>query len=125
MRLMSFRMTIDQIKDRSKTVTRRFGWKDLHVGTRLCAVDRSPRGMRDGEDVERLAVIEVVSVERGYLDDLEMQFPGDAVLEGFPELTDAEFTRHFCQLMKIHPHTQVTRVEFRYVDGVDIPEEQD
>lgn len=63
MRNMSFSLTTPQMRDRTKTLTRRLGWYSLKPGDRVQAVVKG-MGLKKGEKVERLCVIEVVSVHR-------------------------------------------------------------
>lgn len=69
MRNISFALTTPQFLDGSKDVTRRMGWKSLKCGDQLCAVKKG-MGLKPGEQIERLGVIEVVSVRRGRLEDI-------------------------------------------------------
>lgn len=122
MRLMSFSLTTDQVRRLVKTVTRRTGWRTLKPGTRLQAV-RKAMGLRKGEHVERLAVIEVVAVSREPLRRL-IDHPTygrtECRAEGFPHLTPYEFVDMFCATHKgCRPESEVTRIEFRYISEVD------
>jgi hypothetical protein len=80
MRNISFSLTTAQIRDRSKTVTRRMGWRNLKVGERLQGCEKC-MGRRNGEPLVKLAVIEVVSVRREKLNTLlgvcQSDVPGD------------------------------------------------
>ena len=60
-RNMSFSLTTQQIQNRTKTVTRRKGWALLRPGNRVWAC-RKCMGLHPGERVERIALLEVVSV---------------------------------------------------------------
>lgn len=112
MRLMSFMLTTAQILDRSKTVTRRLGWEELAPGTRLKAVEKA-MGLKNGERVNVLAEIEVVSVTQERLSLISAE---DCAREGFPDLTPAQFVAMFCEHMRCKPTRRVNRIEFRYVD---------
>ena len=107
---MSFTLTERQIRDRSKTVTRRLGWKCLRPGDRIQAVRKS-MGLRKGEKVERLAVLRVVDVRREPLNQID---PDDVEREGFPGRSRMWFVQHFCQSMRCQPFTNITRIEFAY-----------
>jgi len=111
-RNMSFSLTTQQIRERTKDVTRRLGWANLKAGQRLNAC-RKCQGLRPGEAIERLALIEVVSVLRLRLDSITQD---DVRREGFTNMTASEFVAMFCEHMKVDPTTTVTRIEFRYVD---------
>jgi hypothetical protein len=52
-RLMSFAHTTDQIRNRTKTVTRRNGWADLKPGELFWAVEKA-MGLKPGEKVKRV-----------------------------------------------------------------------
>ena len=52
MRNMSFTMTTRQIKNRSTTMTRRFGWWFLKPGDRIQAVEKG-MGLKKGEKVKK------------------------------------------------------------------------
>ena len=55
-RNMSFAITTSQVRDRSKTVTRRLGWRFLKRGDVVCAVVKN-MGLKKGEKVQRLCRI--------------------------------------------------------------------
>jgi hypothetical protein len=117
MRLMSFSETTQQVIDQTKTVTRRKGWLNLRPGDRLRAV-RKAMGLRKGEHVEDLAVIEVVSVRRepiGYVSQM------DVVREGFPDWSPRDFITLYCRINRCDPWVECTRIEFRYVEEVPQP----
>jgi len=113
MRNMAFSLTTKQFLNRTKTVTRRFGWKGLRPGDRFCAVEKC-QGLKKGEHVRRLGVCEVVDVGREPLDEIGWR-PGDVAREGFPELTPEEFVNFFCGHMHCTPDTIVTRIRFKRV----------
>ena len=123
MKNISFMLTTDQIKNRTKTVTRRVGWLTAKPGDLLQGVVKG-MGLKAGEKVEKLAVIRVVSVRReklrAMLDDA-VYGSREAASEGFgdhPRLCwPASFIKFFCES---HDHctseTEVTRIEFEYVE---------
>lgn len=119
MRMMSFALTESQLMDGSKTVTRRTGWKNLRAGERLVAV-RKAMGLRPGEKMQRLCVIEVVSVRQERLGDME---DDDCAREGFPGLTASQFVDMFTSKVKVPTmplmDVEVTRIEFRKVPGTE------
>ena len=123
-RSISFMLTTDQVRDRSKTVTRRTGWENLKPGTLLLAVVKG-MGLKKGERMEPLAVICVESVCREPL-----HFMTADLGYGFDEIRREGFAFHpifgwpsmwvdmFCRAHKdCTPETVVTRIEFRYVPG--------
>jgi len=120
MRLMSFSLTTDQIRREQKTVTRRAGWRFLKPGDRIQAVTKA-MGLKKGETVDRLKVLEVRFVSREPLSRLLLE-PSygrrECVQEGFPHLTAEQFVAMFCASHKgVAPDTVVTRIEFAYVGG--------
>jgi hypothetical protein len=121
MRNISFALTQEQVRARIKTVTRRAGWANLQPGTRLRGVNKC-QGLKPGEKPVSLAVIEVVDVRREALDVLERNPAygrAECILEGFPGMEGAEFVAMFCDHMMHRPEWPVTRIEFRYLDGID------
>ncbi|MGE3278052.1 MAG: ASCH domain-containing protein [Vicinamibacterales bacterium] len=113
MRNISFMLTQPQIRDRSKTVTRRLGWATLQPGTLLRGVEKA-QGLKKGESIRPLCIVRVEDVRRERLDAIT---PEDCAREGFPELTPAEFVAMFCAHMKpCQPHWLVTRIAFSYVE---------
>lgn len=119
-RNISFALTTAQIRNRSKFVTRRLGWKFLKAGDILNACVKC-QGLKPGEKIERLGQIRVVSVRREPLDWMTMDFDGghgEAVLEGFPELTGSMFCEMFADNMNCDIDEEVTRIEFEYIDEV-------
>lgn len=109
---MSFALTEAQLLAGTKDVTRRLGWKAVLPGERVTAI-RKGMGLARGEKQVVLATLQVVSVRREPLDDIQIQ---DVDREGFPELTRAEFIEFFCRANGCKPDTVVTRIEFRTVE---------
>lgn len=116
-RNISFALTTDQIRNRTKTVTRRKGWKVLRPGELLNACVKC-MGLQPGEQIERLGLIRVVDVCCEPLSAMLSRPYGDkeAALEGFPELSGEEFVTMFCRHMGGTPEQLVNRIEFEYVD---------
>jgi len=121
-RNISFALTVPQVMEGTKTVTRRLGWMHLKVGDQLRPV-RKCMGLRPGEklDVLRDPII-VVDVRREPLrrmtDDLDYGFT-ECVLEGFGAHPDYRFPSAFVDMFcATHrgctPDTLVTRIEFAY-----------
>ena len=117
MRNISFALTTPQFIDGSKDVTRRLGWGFLEVGDRLMACEKC-QGIKKGGLV-RLGQIEVLHVSRQKLS-LMKEMPKwgkeEAIREGFPDLTGAQFVDMFCSHMKCKPSDFITRIEFRKVE---------
>ena len=114
-RNMSFSLTIDQFKNRSKTVTRRQGWAflkpgDIIMGCRKCM------GLKRGEKIERLGLIRVIDIRREPLQRI-LSEPGGCAREGFPGKTPEQFILMFCAHMGGWSDQIVTRIQFEYVEG--------
>jgi hypothetical protein len=117
-RLMSVALTEDAVRERRKTVTRRLGWRFLKPGDRLTLVRKAMgRKRRDGtvEPLVRIADVEVVSVRREVLYVIQID-AREVEREGFPGQTGRWFVDFFCKHMRCHPTTEVTRIEWRYLD---------
>lgn len=112
-RLMSVSLTEQQVRDRTKTVTRRVGWHVLKAGDRL-TLCRKCMGRKPGEPLVRITDVLVRSVRR---EPLHAITRAEVVAEGFPEMTPAGFTEFFCGTHKgCTPGTDVTRIEWAYLD---------
>jgi len=113
-RLMSVSLTEPAVVDRTKTVTRRLGWRMLRVGDRL-TLCRKVMGRRPGEPLIRIAEVEVTAVSREPLDAIT---PDEVAAEGFPHWTPGEFVAFFCDThRRCTPATEVTRIQWRYLDS--------
>lgn len=113
MRNLSFALTTRQMRDRTKTVTRRRGtyWaRVLKPGDLVCAVEKS-QGIKRGGLV-RLGVIRVVSVRH---ESLGKVTDADTVREGFPGMGCLDFAEMFCRHMGGDLMQIVTRIEFEHV----------
>lgn len=127
MRNISFSITTPQIRARTKDVTRRLGWANLKVGDQLCAVEKG-MGLKAGERVVRLCIIEVVDVRFERLDRLADDYTPQAAAyglietrrEGFPDWSAHDFVGMFLRTHKgCELNSVVTRIEFKYVDSPD------
>lgn len=120
-RHMSFSMTTEAVRNRTKTVTRRLGWNDLKPGTLLWAVEKG-MGLKKGEHVVKLALIRVVSSEWEQLANIacpEVYGPEELVAEGFPRMTGDEFMEMFCRSNRCGIYQDVNRIKFEYVEADD------
>ena len=133
-RLMSVAFTEQAVRDRTKTVTRRKGWKFLRPGDRL-TLCRKVMGRKPGEPLARLAEVEVVSVERQPLRSIgsclchpwphnEGTYSAAEVKrEGFPGMDPDQFVlRFFIEAQGMQWSDLVTRIEWRYLDEAVHPE---
>lgn len=126
-RLMSVAYTEDAVRARQKTVTRRKGWWTdkngrllLKPGDRLTLV-RKAMGLRKGESIVRVTEVEVVDVRRELLGQITWDPEygrTEVALEGFPGMEPAEFVRRFfTDAQRMTREDEVTRIEWRYLDG--------
>lgn len=113
-RNMSFSMTTEQVRNRTKTVTRRKGWDFLKPGDVVNAVVKS-MGLKKGEKVERICQIRVLSIRSERLMHMD---PMDCVREGFPEWSVYEFAEFITGETNWHESKRMkyNRIEFQYID---------
>jgi hypothetical protein len=118
---MSFSMTTQQVRDETKTVTRRMGWEFLKHGDHVQPVEKG-MGLKPGEKVKKIGApvwVERTRSEalRRMTDDL-VYGQAECVKEGFPDLTPQQFVEMFCKSHKgCVPGTEITRIEFSYQDS--------
>lgn len=122
MRNMSFAFTTGQVRNQTKTVTRRFGWWKDKNGRRLLRAGDSVQpvvkgmGLKKGERVEKIgSPIRIIAISRiplALLDDTE------PAKEGFPKMTAVEFYRMFKQHNNCRGDVIVTRIEFEYTAAI-------
>jgi hypothetical protein len=125
---MSFSMTTEKVLNKTKTITRRLGWRWLVEAVKrgehpiLQPVVKG-QGIPKGGHVEKIngpirvecAVFEPI----GWLTNPRYYSPqlarSEVNAEGFPNLTPAEFVAMFCKHNGCTPNTQITRIQFSYV----------
>ena len=71
-------------------------------------------GLKKGEKIKKLGVIEVVSVRSERLIDI-LKEPNACVREGFPEWTPQQFIAFLCKKTNAQPANKITRIEFKKV----------
>ncbi len=108
---MSFSLTTEQFKDRSKTVTRRIGWLFLKPGDVVMGCEKC-MGLKPGEKLNRLGLIRIKNVRRQPLSAIT---DDDVTREGYPGKTSKDFIRMFVIKMKVSPKKMVTRIEYEYL----------
>ena len=112
-RNISFAMTTQQIKDKTKTQTRRFGWWFLKPGDVLCGVEKA-MGLKKGEKIKRLSYIKVISTKKEPLNKLSKK---DFIKESFTNWTPEQFIQMLVDYYKIDPSKECNVIEFEYMDG--------
>jgi hypothetical protein len=123
-RNLSFALTTPQFLARTKTVTRRNGWRFLKAGDILCGVEKS-QGLGKGGKIKRLGYIRVTGVRREKLNEMVNRIEygkAECALEGFPAPHPYScpfcFVECFCGTHKgIRASSRITRIEFEYIDG--------
>lgn len=116
MRNMSFSATTEQIRNQTKHVTRRMGWKFLRPGDLVQPIEKG-QGLKKGEKVVRIGPpIRIVSARQ------EILYLGlsseEVTLEGFPDMSVLDFLVMFCKMNQCAASISVTRIEFEYTDEV-------
>ena len=112
-RNMSFALTTEQFRNRTKTVTRRFGWAFIKPGDVVCGVEKA-MGLKKGEKIKRLGLIRIVSVRTEPLNAITRD---DVTREGFPEWDPEHFIYMICSHYGCARESLINRIEFEYVDS--------
>ena len=110
-RNMSFMLTTEQVRNRTKTVTRRIGWDFLKPGDIVNAVEKG-MGLKKGEKVKRICQIRIKS---NWSEPLYRITKDECIKEGFPEMNPDEFMDMFIRHNKVWAMCPVNRIEFEYV----------
>jgi len=112
-RNISFALTKEQFLNRTKTVTRRIGWKFLKSNDVLMGCEKC-MGLRPGEKIKRLGLIRIVDVRRERLNKIT---DADVAKEGFSDMGREEFIKFFIDEIKPKHGVfePVTRIEFEYL----------
>ncbi|MEM7323490.1 MAG: ASCH domain-containing protein [Actinomycetota bacterium] len=114
---MAFSATVEQMRNGTKTVTRRDvnKWGSLVPGERLLVIEKG-MGLRKGERQIVIGEIEIVDVRVEPLCDITDE---DVAAEGFPGHDTAWFFENVWTTIHGHqpPHTPVRRIEFRHIAG--------
>jgi len=110
-RNISFSLTIQQIKNHTKTVTRRLGWGFLEVGDILNACEKC-QGLKKDEKINKLCQIRIINIRKERLYKITQE---EIVKEGFNNMTNREFIEMFMKNIKCEFSTFVNRIEFEYI----------
>jgi hypothetical protein len=105
---MSFALTVDAVRARTKDVTRRTGWHNLRRGDLVRAVEKG-QGLKKGERVKPIAVIRIVDVRTERLDRMltdDTYGVREVAREGLAPLAPRQFVAGFCAS---HRHDPVAR----------------
>jgi hypothetical protein len=113
---MAVALTLEQVRDRSKTVTRRKSWMQkgrfmLAPGGPLVLCEKV-QGREPGEPLVRIVTVTVVGVRRERLDAVT---PADVIADGFREYTPDLFVAFFCRAhLGCGSAGMVTRIQWAY-----------
>jgi hypothetical protein len=111
-RYMSFALTTEQVADKTKTVTRRFGWWFLKPGDLVQPVEKA-MGLKPGEKVRRIGgLIRIVSTRREPLNAID---DADCSKEGFPSLKPIGFVAMMRGHYGCEYTDEINRIEFEYI----------
>lgn len=114
---MAVSLTEDAVVTRTKTVTRRVGWRHVRVGDTL-TLCRKVMGRKKGEPIVRLAEVEIVAI---HTEMLGMITERDVIDEGLDPMTVSEFIDFFCATHKgATPSTPVTVIRWKYLDPEEL-----
>lgn len=123
MRNMSFMLTEQQIRNQTKFVTRRLGWRKLKAGHIFQPVLKG-MGLKKGEKIVKLGGPCVVVGTRfewlsRIINSSDKEYgKSEMILEGFPEMSPEEFVEMFCRTHNgCRPGCEITRIEFQYMLG--------
>jgi hypothetical protein len=108
---MSFMLTKEQVRNRTKTVTRRLGWAFLKPGDIVNAVEQG-MGLKKGEKVKKICQLRIKSTR---LEPLYQITKEECVKEGFPNMFPQDFIFTFRRLNKVRATQSVNRIKFGYV----------
>ena len=113
-RNMSFALTTEQFRARTKTVTRRLGWYFLKPGDIVRGVEKT-MGLKRWEKLKPLGFIRIISTQQEPLDAITQE---DVVAEGFPGWTPGQFVALLVAHYDVTPDKIVNRIEFEYLEDV-------
>lgn len=121
-RNQSFAMTKDPYRNRTKTVTRRLGWKFAKVGDVTNGCEKC-QGLKKGQKVVVMGQHRFTDLWWERLDRMidESEYgAAEVIKEGFPEMSPGQFVEMFCKANKCEPDILVHRMEFEYLITIQI-----
>jgi len=99
-------LTTKQVRNKTKTVTRRLGWWNLKPGEIVNACVKC-MGLKRGEKIEKICPIRIVSTRPEALGDITQ---ADVILEGFPTWTPEQFIDMFMEHNGVTAKREVNRI---------------
>lgn len=107
-------MTSEQVRNRTKTVTRRQGWLNAKPGQIVQPIEKG-QGLKKGEHQRLIGgPIRFISVKREPIEDIGFL---DVAREGFPWMSADGFVGMYCKANRCKPSDNCTRIEFEYLNG--------
>lgn len=121
---MSVSMTLDAVRARTKTVTRRREdtWRNLKVGDRLTLIEKG-MGLPKGAKQVVVVDVEITDVRIEPITHVLTE-PDATAREGLPQMTPDEFVTFWLKGHGYHPDqrsTECCRIEWRYLDDDPLP----
>lgn len=123
---MSCSMTVDAVRSRKKTVTRRHvdTWINLSAGDRLTLIEKG-MGLPKGAKQVVLAEVEIVSVRVEPLEFIKAEAAG-TTKEGLPAMSVHQFISFWCEGHGYRDATDAwdvpcRRIEWKYLDPATWP----
>ncbi len=110
MKNISFFMTQPQIISKTKTQTRRFGWKTLKVGDELQGVKKC-QGLKKGEKIEQLCLIKITAIR---VEPLNAITKSDCIKEGFSDYEPIDFVNMIVKHYGCEPDAVIRVIDFEY-----------
>ena len=110
-RNMSFMLTTEQVRNKTKTVTRRLGWWFIKPGDIVNAVEKC-QGLKKGEKVKKIWQIRILKTNPEYLTQINKE---DCIKEGFSDMTPSDFILMFALSNKCTADAKINRIEFEYI----------
>ena len=108
---MSFSLTTEQVKNRTKDVTRRNGWWFLKPGDVVNAVEKA-MGLKKGEKITRICQIRIISTRP---EPLNVITDDEVAREGFPDWTRSDFIKMYAKHNRCLDDDSVNRIQFEYL----------
>lgn len=116
MKRMSFSMTKEQVKNQTKTVTRRNGWLKAKPGDIIQPIEKG-MGLKKGEKQVKIGPpIRILHVDREPINHIRY-WPADLIKEGFDNMSVSDFMVMYCKANKCKPSDYCTRIEYEYLNN--------
>lgn len=117
---MGFQHSLAQVRNHSKTVTRRLGWKFLTLADMLYACEKS-MGLRKGEKKIIYETLQPICLRWEPLNRMIVNPEygrQECIKEGFPHLSPKEFVDMVLKMHraeKLTPESLIHRIEYKFI----------